>query len=99
MGMRPVKPGFLQLLDDETIVCRCEMVTVGKIKAAAQDGARDLRGAKLRTRGGMGACQSRYCEQTIANLMARETGQQREAIGVSSIRPPLIPVSLKDILQ
>ncbi len=93
-----VKPGFLDLLDDETIVCRCEMVTVGQIKTAVRDGARDMRGAKLRTRCGMGACQSRYCEQTIGNLMARETGQPREAIGTSSIRPPLIPVSLKDIL-
>ncbi|MCP4359523.1 MAG: FAD-dependent oxidoreductase [Chloroflexi bacterium] len=93
-----VKSGFWDLLDDETIVCRCEMVTVGKIKTAVQEGARDMRGAKLRTRCGMGACQSRYCEQTIGQLMARETGQPREAIGASSIRPPLIPVSLKDIL-
>lgn len=94
-----MKSGFWDLLDDETIVCRCEMVTVGAVKTAVQDGARDLRGVKLRTRCGMGACQSRLCEQTIGQLMARETGQPRESIGTSSIRPPLIPVALKDILK
>ncbi|MCP4416857.1 MAG: FAD-dependent oxidoreductase [Chloroflexi bacterium] len=94
-----VKPGLLDMLDDETVVCRCEMVTVGAVKTAVSDGARDMRGAKLRTRAGMGACQSRYCEQTIRHLLAQETGQPHESVGTSSIRPPLIPVMLKDILQ
>ena len=94
-----VKQGYLDLLNDETYLCRCEMVTVGTLKRAIHDGAHDLRGAKLRTRCGMGACQSRYCEQTTAALIMRETGQPREAVGTSSVRPPLIPILAQDMLE
>ncbi|MBV7334735.1 NAD(P)/FAD-dependent oxidoreductase [Chloroflexi bacterium TSY] len=92
-----IQPGQFDLMDDETVVCRCEMVTVGHVKRAVAQGASDLRGMKLRTRCGMGACQSRYCEQTTAQIIMRETGKPREAVGTSSIRPPLIPVQAKEL--
>ncbi len=91
------RPGLLELVDDETIICRCEMVTAGQIKAAISDGAREIRGVKLRTRCGMGPCQGRYCEPNVGHLIARATQQPREAVGTMSIRPPLIPILASDI--
>ena len=39
-----------EYLDDDMIVCRCEEVTVGEIRAAVRDGAKDVVGVKRRTR-------------------------------------------------
>ncbi len=94
-----VRPGLLELIDDDTIICRCEMVTAERIKAAIDDGAQDIRGVKLRTRCGMGPCQGRLCEPTVGHMIAHLTRQPREAVGKMSIRPPLSPVLIKDILQ
>ncbi len=94
-----VKPAYFTLMQEETIACRCEMVTVGEIREAIEQGATDLRGMKLRTRCGMGACQSRYCEQTIAQLIMQETGADRESVGTSSIRPPIIPIRAAEMLE
>jgi NAD(P)H-nitrite reductase large subunit len=46
--------------DDNMIVCRCEEITVGEIKKAIKEGARDVVGVKRRVRAGMGLCQG--CE-------------------------------------
>jgi NADPH-dependent 2,4-dienoyl-CoA reductase/sulfur reductase-like enzyme len=94
-----VRPGLFELIDDETIICRCEMVTAGQIKVAISDGAREIRGVKLRTRCGMGPCQGRYCEPHVAHMIAHLTQQPREAVGKMSVRPPLMPVLINDILQ
>ncbi|MEZ0603389.1 FAD-dependent oxidoreductase [Paraburkholderia sp. IW21] len=42
--------------DDATLLCRCEDVSIGEVRAFA-----DWREAKLHTRCGMGACQGRIC--------------------------------------
>lgn len=54
---------------DDTVVCRCEEVTAGRVRAAAGDlGAGDLRTVKLLTRAGMGWCQGRMCGPAVAGL-------------------------------
>ena len=93
-----VQPGLFELVDDDTIVCRCEMVTARQIKAAIHDGAQEIRGVKLRTRCGMGPCQSRLCESTVRHLVAQETNRPKDEIGTMTIRPPLMPVLIKDII-
>jgi NADPH-dependent 2,4-dienoyl-CoA reductase/sulfur reductase-like enzyme len=92
-----IRPGIFDLLDEKTIICRCEMVRVGQISAAIADGARNIRGVKLRTRCGMGPCQGRYCESNVAHLIARASNQPRQAVGTMSVRPPLIPILMKDM--
>lgn len=94
-----VRPGLLALVNEDTIICRCEMVRAGQIRAAIADGAQDIRGVKLRTRCGMGACQGRYCEPHVGHLIASVTKQSRETVGTMSVRPPLIPVLMNDIVQ
>lgn len=51
------------LVDDVTVVCRCEDVTWGALRAFD-----DARSAKLDTRCGMGACQGRICGAALAEL-------------------------------
>ncbi len=53
---------------DETILCRCEEVTAGTLRAARQDGACSLAALKKATRAGMGRCQGRMCGATVARL-------------------------------
>jgi NADPH-dependent 2,4-dienoyl-CoA reductase/sulfur reductase-like enzyme len=62
----------------ETIVCRCEDVPFGRIRACS--GWRD---AKLHTRCGMGPCQGRVCGGALEFLL----GWKPE-----SVRPPVLPV-------
>jgi sarcosine oxidase, subunit alpha len=50
---------------DDTIVCRCERVTLGDIKALIQDGVRDVNEIKALTRAGMGSCGSKTCGSLI----------------------------------
>lgn len=73
-------PRVHALATPQTLVCRCEDVTLG-----ALDGYADARDAKLATRCGMGACQGRICGTALAEL-----GRFPRGAG----RPPLFPARL-----
>jgi glycerol-3-phosphate dehydrogenase len=64
------------------IVCRCEQVSEGEIRAAIRrnPGATDLDGVKRRTRGGMGRCQGGFCSPYVMRLIAEETGIAMEEV-------------------
>ena len=64
------------------IICRCEGVSEGEIKAALRQNpkATDLDGVKRRTRSGMGRCQGGFCTPYILQLMAKETDLPEEKI-------------------
>jgi glycine/D-amino acid oxidase-like deaminating enzyme len=74
-------------LADSTIVCRCEEVSAGALRAAVAAGAASLGSAKKATRAGMGRCQGRMCGATVARI----TGASGEA-GWAAPRAPLKPV-------
>ena len=57
---------------DEAIVCRCERVTAGEIRAAIRDGVRDMNQLKALTRAGMGACGSKTCRPMIWRIFQEE---------------------------
>ena len=87
--------GLVALLKDDTIICRCEEITLAEVKAAIRNGARSIGEVKMLTRTGMGNCQGRMCEHTVAAIMADQLsgeGVTREAVGYYSIRPPLHPL-------
>jgi len=87
--------GLVSLLKDDTIICRCEEITLSEIKAAIQMGARSIGEVKMLTRTGMGNCQGRMCEHTVSAIIAHELGGEgitREDVGYYSIRPPLHPL-------
>jgi NADPH-dependent 2,4-dienoyl-CoA reductase/sulfur reductase-like enzyme len=58
------------------IVCRCERITEGEIRAAirARVGARTLDGIKRRTRSGMGRCQGGFCTPKLIEILGEELG-------------------------
>jgi bacterioferritin-associated ferredoxin len=57
---------------DEAIVCRCERVTAGEIRAVIRSGMRDLNQIKALTRAGMGACGSKTCRPMIWRIFQEE---------------------------
>jgi glycerol-3-phosphate dehydrogenase len=56
------------------IICRCETISEGEIINAIRRplGAKTLDGVKVRTRAGMGRCQSGFCASRILKILARE---------------------------
>lgn len=78
------------------VVCRCEAVRLGALKAAAQTlEVRSVRQLKLVTRATMGICQGRVCRPAIEGL-GHDLGLRAEAFDLRT-RPPLRPVSLGDL--
>lgn len=73
--------------DDNIIICRCEEITIGEIKQAIREGARDVTGIKRRTRVGMGLCQGRTCEKLVQQILKEELGKKAEEIRPSTFRP------------
>jgi hydrogen cyanide synthase HcnB len=71
------RPGIFNIISDDTVVCRCEEVTMRDVIAAVADGARDMNDIKRRTRLGMGNCQGRICGQVINELIWRLTGVRK----------------------
>jgi NADPH-dependent 2,4-dienoyl-CoA reductase/sulfur reductase-like enzyme len=60
---------MVDALADTTVVCRCEEVSAGAVRAAARElGATDPRTIKLLTRAGMGWCQGRMCAPGVAAI-------------------------------
>ncbi|MBW2015301.1 MAG: FAD-dependent oxidoreductase [Deltaproteobacteria bacterium] len=57
---------------DEAVVCRCERVTAGEIRAAIREGVRDMNQLKALTRAGMGACGSKTCRPMIWRIFQEE---------------------------
>ncbi len=74
-----------QLVEPETIVCRCEDVTFGRLRAHDS-----WRSAKLQTRCGMGPCQGRVCGNAVEFLL----GWRAE-----SVRPPVSPVRVESLIR
>jgi len=59
-------------LPDEAVVCRCERVTAGEIRAVIRAGVRDINQLKALTRAGMGACGSKTCRPMIWRIFQEE---------------------------
>lgn len=72
------------------VVCRCEEVTEGEIRAAirARVGARTLDGIKRRTRSGMGRCQGGFCTPRLIEILGAELGLPPESFLLSRKTAP-----------
>ena len=82
-----------EYLDDDILVCRCEEVTAGEIRAAIRAGATDVTQVKLRTRAGMGLCQGRTCELLVQQILSQELGISQDQAGYSKPRTPQRPIT------
>jgi NADPH-dependent 2,4-dienoyl-CoA reductase/sulfur reductase-like enzyme len=75
-----LRPELARLATDETLVCRCEDVRLGEVRACGS--ARD---AKLQTRCGMGPCQGRVCGPILQQVLGFEPAGVRAPIFPSSV--------------
>jgi bacterioferritin-associated ferredoxin len=83
-----------RLPDDATIVCRCEEITAGTLRAAIRRGATDMNLIRGTLRCGMGPCQGRSCAATLARLLMEIEAQMATPPAPFRARPPLRPLPL-----
>lgn len=87
------------LLTEDTVLCRCEEVTVAELRRAIGEGAGTVSAVRMLTRAGMGRCQGRMCGSAVAGLLARELDLPLEKVGQATPRPPILPVPLEGLLE
>jgi NADPH-dependent 2,4-dienoyl-CoA reductase/sulfur reductase-like enzyme len=88
---------WLGELSDETLVCRCEEISAGRIHEVVSElGAADPRAVKRFARPGMGLCQGRVCGYATACLVASAAGRAVTAADLAGTasRPIAQPVPL-----
>lgn len=93
-SFEPDRAGLAALSAPDTLACRCELVTRGELAAvlAANPHLSTVNALKLECRSGMGMCQGRYCESTVAALVAAASGRSYEQVGYFSAHLPIRPV-------
>jgi NADPH-dependent 2,4-dienoyl-CoA reductase/sulfur reductase-like enzyme len=79
------RPELRDLVQKDTIVCRCEDVPWGKLRQH-----HSMRHARIYTRCGMGPCQGRVCGAALNFLTGWESGAKR---------PPIYPVQLSTLIR
>ena len=89
--MHAVGPGIYELANADTVVCRCEEVTRGRLEKAI-DASADIGVVKGLTRAGMGLCQGRNCQRQIAALVAARHGARAGDVTPATPRAPVRPV-------
>lgn len=89
-----IPSGALLDIPDETVVCRCEDITMGDIRNGIDMGFTTSRGLKTAVRVSMGNCQGRTCGPMVFDLLNLLGKQEPEVIGPFHARPPLKPVSI-----
>ncbi len=84
------------LIPDDTVICRCENITMQTIKQAVRNGFTSWSSIKKATRCGMGRCQARICGPIIQKIIQALTGTEPEIIGPPVSRAPVknLPVRL-----
>jgi NADPH-dependent 2,4-dienoyl-CoA reductase/sulfur reductase-like enzyme len=91
----PYPTHLLDDIADGEIICRCEGVTAGTLRATARErGAHEMNRLKAFTRIGMGRCQGRVCGHAAAEILARTCGSDIAAVGRLRGNPPIKPVSV-----
>jgi NADPH-dependent 2,4-dienoyl-CoA reductase/sulfur reductase-like enzyme len=91
-------PSIAKFARDDTVLCRCEEISLREIREACAEGARSAYGSKIWTRAGMGRCQGRICRMSITQAIARQTGRTIEEIGFNKPRVPVRPTPLDEVL-
>ena len=90
---------FAAELDEDTIVCRCEGIRVGELRATvAVTGSREVNRAKAFSRVGMGRCQGRYCSNASAEIIASAAAIPVQEAGRLRAQAPVkpLPITLEE---
>lgn len=87
---------LLGALADDVVLCRCEEVTAGSLRAAARDlDADEVNRAKAFARVGMGRCQGRVCGVAAATVLADACGKDFAQMSRLRGQPPIKPIPIQ----
>jgi NADPH-dependent 2,4-dienoyl-CoA reductase/sulfur reductase-like enzyme len=87
----PIRP------EDDTILCRCEEVTAGRVREAVSLGCLGANQLKSFTRAGMGPCQGRMCGPSVAAVIAASRGVPVQQVEPYRLRFPTKPLTLGEL--
>lgn len=95
----PRLDALTNLADSETLICRCEDVTAGQVCGflKAHPHATSVNSVKLACRSGMGPCQGRYCQHTVAHLLSSERGIAVNQTGAYTAQAPIKPIPMESL--
>jgi hypothetical protein len=96
----PRRDALLELAKPDTLLCRCEAVTRENVEAVVHASAglvTTLNAVKLECRTGMGPCQGRYCELSVAGTLARARGAEISDAGTFSGQFPTRGVTVEEL--
>lgn len=80
-------------IQDDEMVCLCERVTAGEIRALIRKGITDFNQVKAITRAGMGPCGAKTCDNLMKQVF-RQEGINLEDIEPNTRRPLYVEVPL-----
>lgn len=80
---------------NETIVCRCNDVTLEEVEEAIDLGITDLEILRKYLRIGMGNCQGRTCISLLRGILTKKAKKRAGEIELPRSRAPLIPVPMR----
>ncbi|TPJ31583.1 FAD/NAD(P)-binding oxidoreductase [Mesorhizobium sp. B2-7-2] len=93
-------PGAMaRALPDDAIVCRCENVTAGSIRASVEHGGGEANRVKSLSRVGMGRCQGRYCLPAAVEVITAQAGCAPKDVGRFRGQAPVRPAPVGAFLQ
>lgn len=90
-------PVALSVANRDTIICRCESVTLGRVEEVLSAGVGSLGALKRETRAGMGRCQGRYCAALLAQAVRGSGCPVQGDDAFFAPRPPFKPLAIADI--
>lgn len=82
----------LSQVPDDTLLCRCEDISFGDVRAQIAAGRDTLAAIKRNTRLGMGRCQGRYCANVAARLLHETQGTNTTEEQYFAPRAPVRPL-------
>jgi len=89
----PLPSDWAAQAPDELVICRCEEVTAGDLRATVRDsGATEINRLKALSRVGMGRCQGRMCSAGATEILAHSAGQPIEQSGRLRAQAPVKPI-------
>ena len=85
-------------IPDNSIVCRCERVSLGELKKFIKENrVRDVNQLKL-ARSGMGACGSKTCS-VLMPFVFRSAGVKWEDVKPATVRPLSVEIPMHSIIN
>ena len=85
------------MIADDTVLCRCEEVTAGKLRESVGLGCLGANQAKAFTRAGMGPCQGRVCGSAVHGVIAAKRGVHPATVDPFRTRFPTKPLTLGEL--